>query len=86
MFPIRYDKREDLSVTSPEVRTYTHLLMEANMTTIELLKESHQPLAFIEGYNTIVLNLSDFPPVTVRLRRKTVLLERNAYTRITKGH
>lgn len=59
--------------------------MEANVTKIELLKESHQPLAFIEGYNTIVLNLSVFPPVTVRLRRKAVLLERKAHARLTKG-
>lgn len=72
----RYDKREDLSVRSPEVRTYSHLLMEANVTKMELLKNSHQPLAFIEGYSTIVLNLSDFPPVTVRLAKKAVLLER----------
>lgn len=85
-FPNRYDKREDLSVTSPEVRTYSHLLMEANVTKLELLKDSHHPLAFIEGYNTIVLNLSNFPPVTVRLRRKTVLLERKAQTRVTKVH
>ncbi|XP_075867779.1 dol-P-Man:Man(7)GlcNAc(2)-PP-Dol alpha-1,6-mannosyltransferase-like [Nelusetta ayraudi] len=82
----RYDKREDLSVTSPEVRAYSHLLMEANVTKMELLKDSHHPLAFIEGYSTIVLNLSDFPPVTVRLRRKTVLLERKAQTRVTKVH
>lgn len=86
VFPNRYDKREDLSVTSPEVRAYSHLLMEANVTKMELLKDSHHPLAFIEGYSTIVLNLSDFPPVTVRLRRKTVLLERKAQTRVTKVH
>lgn len=85
-FPNRYDKREDLSITSPEVRTYSHLLMEANVTKIELLKESHQPLFFIEGYNTIILNLSGIPPVTVRLGRKTVLLERKTHTRLTKGH
>lgn len=86
IFPNRYDKREDLSVTSPEVRAYSHLLMEANVTKMELLKDSHHPLAFIEGYSTIILNLSDFPPVTVRLRRKTVLLERKAQTRVTKVH
>lgn len=56
------------------------------MTKMKLLKESHQLLAFIEGYNTIALNLSDCPPVTVRLKRKAVLLERKAHTRLTKGH
>uniref|UniRef100_A0A3Q4AGQ7 Mannosyltransferase n=1 Tax=Mola mola TaxID=94237 RepID=A0A3Q4AGQ7_MOLML len=71
-----YDKREDLSLTSPEIKMYSHFLMEANITKIELLQDTHQPLAFIEGYNNIALNIIHFPPVTVRLERKTVLMER----------
>lgn len=82
----RYDKREDLSVTCPEVRSYSHLLMEANVTKIKLLQESHQPLAFIEGYSAVVLNLSTFPPVSVTLDKKTVLLERKAHTHLTNGY
>lgn len=66
---------------------YSHLLMEANATKIELLRDTHQPLAFIEGYNNIVLNLSDFPPVAVRLKRKTVLMERKSTTgQLKDGH
>lgn len=79
----RYDKIEDLTVTSPAVNVYSHLLMQANTTKMELLKDSHQPLAFIEGYHTILLNLSEFPPIAVKLGRKTVLLERKAQTRVT---
>ncbi|KAM3859074.1 dol-P-Man:Man(7)GlcNAc(2)-PP-Dol alpha-1,6-mannosyltransferase [Diretmus argenteus] len=72
----RYDKREDLSPGSPQMKMYSHLLMEANVTKIRLLHHTHQPLAFIEGYNNIALNMFHFPPLSVRLERKTVLLER----------
>ncbi|XP_040885997.1 dol-P-Man:Man(7)GlcNAc(2)-PP-Dol alpha-1,6-mannosyltransferase [Toxotes jaculatrix] len=72
----RYDKREDMSPTNPEIKMYSHLLMEANVTKIQLLQDTHQPLAFIEGYSNIAFNMFHFPPVSVRLVRKTVLMER----------
>ncbi|KAG8005699.1 Dol-P-Man:Man(7)GlcNAc(2)-PP-Dol alpha-1 [Nibea albiflora] len=72
----KYDKREDLSVTSPDVKMYSHLLMEANVTKIQLVKDTHQPLAFIEGYSNIAFNKFHFPPISVRLERKAVLMER----------
>ncbi|XP_050933837.1 dol-P-Man:Man(7)GlcNAc(2)-PP-Dol alpha-1,6-mannosyltransferase [Lates calcarifer] len=74
----RYDKREDLSPTDPEIKMYSHLLMEANVTKIELLQDTHQPLAFIAGYSNVAFDVSHFPPVSVRLERKTVLMERKA--------
>uniref|UniRef100_H3CMT0 Mannosyltransferase n=2 Tax=Tetraodon nigroviridis TaxID=99883 RepID=H3CMT0_TETNG len=77
----RYDKREDLGPTSPEMKLYSHLLMEANVTRMELLRDSHQPLAFIEGYSNLAFNPLHFPPLSVRLERKTVLMERNTKTR-----
>lgn len=76
----RYDKRENLSLTNPDVKMYSHLLMEASVTKIQLLQDTHQPLAFIEGYSNIALNMSHFPPVSVRLERKTVLMERKTAT------
>ncbi|KAM6895214.1 dol-P-Man:Man(7)GlcNAc(2)-PP-Dol alpha-1,6-mannosyltransferase [Xenentodon cancila] len=72
----RYDKREDLSPTSPEIKLYSHLLMEANVTKIRLLRDTHQPLAFIEGYGNIAFDTAHFPPVSIRLERKTVLMRR----------
>ncbi|XP_034529399.1 dol-P-Man:Man(7)GlcNAc(2)-PP-Dol alpha-1,6-mannosyltransferase [Notolabrus celidotus] len=72
----RYDKREDLSLTDPEFKMYSHLLMEANVTKMQLLQDTHQPLAFVEGYSNIAFNLFHFPPISVRLERKTVLMER----------
>nr|XP_046234367.1 dol-P-Man:Man(7)GlcNAc(2)-PP-Dol alpha-1,6-mannosyltransferase [Scatophagus argus] len=76
----RYDKREDLSITDPEIKMYTHLLMVANVTKIRLLQDTHQPLAFVEGYSNIGFNMFHFPPFSVRLERKTVLMERKTAT------
>ncbi|XP_041833248.1 dol-P-Man:Man(7)GlcNAc(2)-PP-Dol alpha-1,6-mannosyltransferase [Melanotaenia boesemani] len=72
----RYDKREDLSPTSPEMKMYSHLLMEANVTKMQQLQDTHRPLAFIEGYSNMAFSMAHFPPVTVRLERKAVLMER----------
>lgn len=72
----RYDKREDLSITSPEIRTYSHLLMEANATRILQLQDTHRPLIFIEGYKNMAFNVARFPPVSITLEKKTVLMER----------
>lgn len=77
----RYDKCEDLSPTSPEMKLYSHLLMEANVTKIKLLRDTHQPLAFMEGYSNIAFNPLHFPPLSVRLEKKTVLMEQNTETR-----
>lgn len=77
----RYDKREDLSPSSPEMKLYSHLLMEANVTKIKLLRDTHQPLAFMEGYSNIAFNPLHFPPLSVRLEKKTVLMERNTEIR-----
>uniref|UniRef100_A0A8C4ESN3 Mannosyltransferase n=1 Tax=Dicentrarchus labrax TaxID=13489 RepID=A0A8C4ESN3_DICLA len=78
----RYDKREDLNLKNPEIKMYSHLLMEANATKIQLLQHTHQPLVFIEGYSSIAFNMFHFPPVSVRLERKTVLMERKTPTEL----
>uniref|UniRef100_A0A672YKU0 Mannosyltransferase n=1 Tax=Sphaeramia orbicularis TaxID=375764 RepID=A0A672YKU0_9TELE len=57
----RYDKREDMHPTNPDIKMYSHLLME--------------PMVFIEGYSNIAFNVLNFPPVTVRLEQKAVLME-----------
>nr|XP_057934420.1 dol-P-Man:Man(7)GlcNAc(2)-PP-Dol alpha-1,6-mannosyltransferase isoform X4 [Doryrhamphus excisus] len=77
----RYDKREDLSPSSPEMKMFSHLLMEVNATKILLLQDTHKPLTFIEGYSNIALNLFSFPPVSVRLERKSVLMQSMAFNR-----
>ncbi|KAM8908204.1 dol-P-Man:Man(7)GlcNAc(2)-PP-Dol alpha-1,6-mannosyltransferase [Spinachia spinachia] len=76
----RYDKREDLSLKNPHMETYTHLLMEANVTKMKVLQGTHQPLAFIAGYSNIAVNMFHMPPVSVQLARKAVLMERKTPT------
>lgn len=71
----RYDKREDISTTSPEVQMYSHLLMEVNATKIQQLRGTHKPLVFIEGFSNIAFSSAHFPPIRVHLGRKAVLME-----------
>ncbi|XP_062299529.1 dol-P-Man:Man(7)GlcNAc(2)-PP-Dol alpha-1,6-mannosyltransferase [Scomber scombrus] len=82
----RYDKREDMSPTNPQIKMYSHLLIEANDTKIRQLQDTHQPLAFIEGYSNIGFKVFHFPPVSVRLERKTVLMERRTEAGQKKDH
>lgn len=65
------------------MQMYSHLLMEANATKIELLQDTHQLLTFIEGYRNIAFSVFHFPPVRVHLERKTVLMERKAIKTVT---
>ncbi|XP_049617300.1 dol-P-Man:Man(7)GlcNAc(2)-PP-Dol alpha-1,6-mannosyltransferase [Syngnathus scovelli] len=74
----RYDKREDLHPASPDVEMFTHLLMEANVTKMELLRHTHRPLVFIRGYDGIARHLFGVPPFSVMLANKTVLMQRIA--------
>ncbi|PWA27018.1 hypothetical protein CCH79_00017993 [Gambusia affinis] len=75
----RYDKREDISTRSPELQMYSHLLMEANVTKIQQLHNTHTPLVYIEGFNNIAFSKAHFPPVRVHLARKAVLMQRKIW-------
>lgn len=71
----RYDKHEDISLTGPDIQMYTHLLMEANVTKIQQLQATHKPMVFIDSYSKTALNFFHFPPVSVLLQQRTVLME-----------
>ncbi|XP_073695046.1 dol-P-Man:Man(7)GlcNAc(2)-PP-Dol alpha-1,6-mannosyltransferase [Garra rufa] len=73
----RYYKKEDLTLDAV-MKTYSHLLMEANATKILLLKDSHKPLAYVSGYQSLVFEMSQFPPLKIKLNNKLVLLERHS--------
>lgn len=60
------------------MKTYSHLLMEANATKISLLKDSHKPLVFFSGYQNLVFEMFQFPPIKIKLNNKLVLLERHS--------
>lgn len=57
------------------MKTYSHILMEANMTLISLLSGSYKPLIYIQGYERLLVNASQFPPLSVKLTNKLVLLK-----------
>uniref|UniRef100_A0A672NHX1 Mannosyltransferase n=1 Tax=Sinocyclocheilus grahami TaxID=75366 RepID=A0A672NHX1_SINGR len=76
-FP-RYDKKENLTLEDAVIKTYSHLLMEANATKISLLKDSHKPLVFFSGYQNLVFEMFQFPPIKIKLNNKLVLLERHS--------
>ncbi|XP_077357643.1 dol-P-Man:Man(7)GlcNAc(2)-PP-Dol alpha-1,6-mannosyltransferase isoform X2 [Festucalex cinctus] len=75
----RYDKREDLHPASPDMQMFSHLLMEANTTKMELLRDTHRPLAFLHGYDGFARHLFRFPPFSVTLARKAVLMQRTTF-------
>ncbi|KAL7882804.1 hypothetical protein SRHO_G00004620 [Serrasalmus rhombeus] len=79
----RYDKREDLAPGDPFLKTYSHILMEANSTQISLLSDSHKPLIFIQGYEHIEINVSRVPPLSIKLNSKLVVLERLPHSQYT---
>ncbi|KAL6459913.1 hypothetical protein MHYP_G00316720 [Metynnis hypsauchen] len=79
----RYDKREDLAPGDPLLKTYSHILMEANSTQISLLSDSHKPLIFIQGYEHIEINVSRIPPLSIKLNNKLVVLERLPHSQHT---
>lgn len=69
----RYDKREDL--VPGDLRNYTHILMESDPTRVALLKDSHRPLTFIQGFSNLEVHPLHFPPLRLRLTDRLVLLE-----------
>lgn len=77
----RYDKREDLTPADPLMKTYSHVLMEANTTLISLLSDSHKPLIYIQGYERLLANPSQFPPLSVKLTNRLVLLESQTHSK-----
>ncbi|XP_062339157.1 dol-P-Man:Man(7)GlcNAc(2)-PP-Dol alpha-1,6-mannosyltransferase [Osmerus eperlanus] len=72
----RYDKREDLMPGHPDVRSYTHLLMEVNSTKMAQLRDTHRAVSYTQGYSRTQLSLLQFPPVSIVLENKVVLMER----------
>ncbi|XP_042561701.1 LOW QUALITY PROTEIN: dol-P-Man:Man(7)GlcNAc(2)-PP-Dol alpha-1,6-mannosyltransferase [Clupea harengus] len=71
----KYSKKEGMVPGDSQMKTFTHILMEANSTQIALLRDSHQPVTFIQGYNNLMFNFFSFPPFSIKLDNKLVLLE-----------
>ena len=60
----------------PDLRSYTHLLMEVNSTKMDQLRDTHRALSYTQGYSRTQLSLLQFPPFSIVLENKVVLMER----------
>lgn len=76
----RYDKREDIHPGHPAMRTYSHIIMEVNISSIRLLQDTHPALVFIPGYDHVVFTPTQLPPFKVHLRDKVVILQSKDFT------
>ncbi|XP_056434793.1 dol-P-Man:Man(7)GlcNAc(2)-PP-Dol alpha-1,6-mannosyltransferase [Gadus chalcogrammus] len=81
----RYDKREDVRPGHAEMNTYSHIIMEVNTTSLRLLQDTHPPLAFIQGYDRVVLTPTQLPPFRVQLVDKVVILQRKDFRATPSG-
>jgi hypothetical protein len=81
----RYDKREDVRPGHAEMNTYSHIIMEVNTTSLRLLQDTHPPLAFIQGYDRVVLTPTQLPPFRVQLVDKVVILQRKDFRAAPSG-
>ena len=59
--------------------------MEVNTTSLRLLQDTHPPLAFIQGYDRVVLTPTQLPPFRVQLVDKVVILQRKDFKAAPSG-
>ncbi|XP_020370520.1 dol-P-Man:Man(7)GlcNAc(2)-PP-Dol alpha-1,6-mannosyltransferase isoform X1 [Rhincodon typus] len=71
-----YDKREDLKPGNVGSIAYTHYLMEMNPIYISQCRNTHRIMFNISGFNGIGFNLSQLPPLFIKMETKLVILEK----------
>lgn len=76
----RYDKREDVHPGHPVMRTYSHIIMEVDPSSIHLLQDTHSVLVFIQGYDHVAWTPTQLPPFKVHLQDKVVILQSKDFT------
>lgn len=73
----RYNKTEHLKAGSREMRSFSHLLVEAKSKYSYNLKHytsSHEVLASVEAFSHLSFNYQQFPPVKVRVKPALFIL------------
>ena len=74
----RYDKTEHLKPGSRQLRSFTHLIIEAHHKASYHLKpyaNSHKILASVEGYQGIRATYHHFPPIRIKTRPSLFILK-----------
>lgn len=75
---IRYDKTENLKPGSPELRMFTHLIVDAKSKHSYNLRpytETHEILANVEGFSHIRSSYNHFPPIRIKSKPCLFILE-----------
>ncbi|XP_063072981.1 dol-P-Man:Man(7)GlcNAc(2)-PP-Dol alpha-1,6-mannosyltransferase [Engraulis encrasicolus] len=71
----RYSKEEEVVPGDAQMKSFSFILMESNYTKISLLRDSHKPVTFIQGFHNMKFHVFDFPPFSINLDKKLVILE-----------
>ena len=65
----RYDKTENLKPGSPELRMFTHLIIDAKSKHAYNLRpyvDTHEILAHVDGFSHIRSSYNHFPPIQIK--------------------
>ncbi|KAI4502059.1 hypothetical protein M0802_002741 [Mischocyttarus mexicanus] len=76
-----YSKREDITVTDPEMLQYSHLLIEAKSKYSPNIKpylKTHEILDSIDGFSHITLNYNILPPIRIKTKPTIFIMKRKA--------
>ncbi|XP_017878352.1 probable Dol-P-Man:Man(7)GlcNAc(2)-PP-Dol alpha-1,6-mannosyltransferase [Ceratina calcarata] len=74
-----YSKQENLSIDSPEMLQFTHLLMEAKSKYSPNIKpylKTHDILDSVDGFSHIAINYNILPPIRIKTRPIIFIMKR----------
>ncbi|XP_033358008.1 probable Dol-P-Man:Man(7)GlcNAc(2)-PP-Dol alpha-1,6-mannosyltransferase isoform X1 [Bombus vosnesenskii] len=74
-----YSKQENLTIDSPEMLQFTHLLMEAKSKYSPNIKpylKTHDILDSVDGFSHIALNYNMLPPIKIKTRPIIFIMKR----------
>ncbi|XP_026296629.1 probable Dol-P-Man:Man(7)GlcNAc(2)-PP-Dol alpha-1,6-mannosyltransferase [Apis mellifera] len=77
-----YSKQENLTIGSPEMLQFTHLLMEAKSKYSPNIKpylKTHDILDSVDGFSHIALNYNILPPIRIKTRPIIFIMKRKPY-------
>lgn len=76
-----YSKEENLTIDSPEMLKFTHLLMEAKSkysSNIKSYLKTHEILDSVEGFSHIAFNYNALPPIQINTKPAIFLMRRKS--------
>ncbi|XP_046592202.1 uncharacterized protein LOC107223641 isoform X2 [Neodiprion lecontei] len=76
-----YSKQENITIDSPEMLQFTHLLMEAKSKyspNIKPYMKTHDILDSVDGFSHITLNYNGIPPIKIKTKPTIFIMKRKA--------